>query len=119
MADQMVAKGKEVGQVAVVGDGHAAGFHVGEHRLYVANERAARCRVARVADGEAAGQTLGQVDPAERVANLAHVALGVEALAVEAGDAAGFLAAMLQGVEPKSGQPRGFRAVKNPEDAAL
>ena len=46
-------------------------------------KRAAGGGVAGVADGEAAGQALGQVDAAEGVADLAHVPLGVEALAVE------------------------------------
>jgi hypothetical protein len=52
-----------------------------------------------MADGEATGQALGQVGAAEGLAHMAHVPFGVEPLAVKGGDAAGFLAPVLQGVE--------------------
>ena len=105
-ADQLVAQGQEVGQVAVVGEGDAAGLEVGEHRLDVADEAAAGGGVAGVADGDVAGQALDQVGAGEGVADMAHVAFGVEALAVEGGDAAGFLAAVLQGVQAERGRRR-------------
>ncbi len=72
-----------------------------------------------MADGEAAGQALGEVDAAESLAHVAHVALGVETLAVEAGDAAGLLAAMLQRVEAERGEARRLRRIEHPEHAAL
>ena len=72
-----------------------------------------------MADGEAAGQALGQVRAAEGVAHVAHVAFGVEALAVEAGDAAGLLAAVLQGVQAERGEAGGLSDVEHPEDAAF
>ena len=58
---------------------------------------------------------------AEVVADEAHVALGAEraALAVEGDDAAGFLSAMLQGVEAEGGQDGGVLASEDAEHAAL
>ena len=85
--DELFAQGVEVGQVAVVGQGDAARLEVGEHRLDVADEAAAGGGIAGVADGEAAGQAAREVSAAEGVAHVAHVPLGVEPLAVEAGDA--------------------------------
>jgi len=37
LGDQLFAQGQEIGQVAVMGEGHAAGFEIGEHRLDVAD----------------------------------------------------------------------------------
>ncbi len=54
-----------------------------------------------MADGGLAGQALDHVGPAEGFAHMARVALVVEPLAVVAGDAAGFLAAVLQRVQPE------------------
>jgi hypothetical protein len=64
---QGLAQGQEVGEVAVVGDGDAAAAEVGEHRLDVAQEAAARGGVAGVADAGEAGQALSQVRSGEGV----------------------------------------------------
>ena len=56
-----------------------------------------------MANGEGTGKPSGQIPAREGVADIAHVALGVETTAVEAGDAAGFLSPMLKGVEPQGG----------------
>jgi N-acetylglucosamine-6-phosphate deacetylase len=59
-----------------------------------------------MADRGAAGQAFDSAAiVAEAIADEAHVTLGSEgtALAVEGDDAAGFLPAMLQGVEAKGG----------------
>ncbi len=53
------------------------------------------------------------------VADKADPALGMEMRAVEGDDAGGFLAAMLEGVEPERGQRRGVRVVVDAEDPAL
>ena len=53
------------------------------------------------------------------VADQADTAFGVEMVAVEADDAGGFLAAMLEGVEAERGQRRGVGMVEDAEDAAL
>ena len=119
VADQVAADRQEVGQVAVVGEGDAAAFQVGEHRLDVAEERAAGGGIAGVADGGAARQALDQVGAAEGVAHVAHVPLGVEALAVEGGDAAGLLAAVLQGVQAERRDGRGVGDVEDAEHAAF
>jgi hypothetical protein len=48
-----------------------------------------------------------------------HVALGVEALAIEAGDAAGFLPAVLQGVQAHGREAGRLWGVEDAENAAL
>src|SRR5215204_7759792 len=55
----------------------------------------------------------------EAVADEAELALGVEDAAVEGDDAGGFLAAVLQGVEPKRDDRRGIRVAVDAEDAAF
>ena len=50
---------------------------------------------------------------------MSHVALGVEALAIEGGDAAGFLTAMLQGVQAKRSDLGRAGGVEDAEDAAF
>ena len=101
-ADQLAVQEFEVGQVAVVGDGDAALVQVGEHRLDVAQEAAAGGGVAGVAHGRAARHPRHQVGAAEGLAHQPLVTFGVETLVLDAGDAAGFLAAMLQGVKAQS-----------------
>ena len=55
----------------------------------------------------------------EDVADQAEVAVGVELLAVEADDAGGLLAAVLQGVQPQRGVRRGVGMAEDAEDAAF
>jgi hypothetical protein len=62
---------------------------------------------------------LSDVLAREGVAHIAHVPLGMETIAVEAGDAAGFLSPMLEGVEPQGGDGGGVLDVKHAEHAAL
>jgi hypothetical protein len=45
--------------------------------------------------------------------------MGVEAGAVETGDAGGFLSAMLQGVQAQRGEGRGLGRVEDAEDPAF
>jgi hypothetical protein len=120
LRNQLIAQGQEVGQVAVVGDGHAAALKVGEHRLAVAQEAAAGGGIAGVADRRGAGQAMDEIrSPGKGVADVAQVALGVKALTVEGGDAAGLLPAMLQGVQAQRHDGRGVRNAEDAEDAAL
>ena len=100
--DQLLAQMQEVGQVAVVGDGDAAGFEVGEHRLDVARETAAGGRIAGVAYGAGPRQPCRQIDGGKCVGDVAHVTFGVETAAVESGDAAGLLTTVLQGMKAES-----------------
>ena len=116
-ADQLVPQIKVVGQVAVVGDGDAALIEIGEHRLDVAQEAAAGGGIAGVADSCGSGQAFRQIRSAEGLADQAHVAFGVEAGVVDAGDAAGFLAAVLKGVQAKGDDGRS-RILVGPPDAA-
>jgi hypothetical protein len=53
------------------------------------------------------------------VADQSDAALAVEVLAVEAHDACGFLAAMLERMQAERSQRRGVRVVENTEYAAL
>ena len=50
---------------------------------------------------------------------MAHVPFGVESQAVERSDAAGLLAAMLQGVQAEGGDRAGLRRVIDAEDPAF
>ncbi len=52
--DEFATQRQRIGQVAVVGDGEAAGIDIAEEGLDVADKRIARGRVAIVADGHAA-----------------------------------------------------------------
>ena len=117
LADQLGVQEFEVGQIAVVGDGDAALVQIGEHRLDVAQEAAAGGGVAGVAHGRAAGHPGHQVGAAEGLAHQALVAFGVEALILDAGDAAGFLAAMLKGVKTQGDDGRAFVFVRAPDAA--
>ena len=90
-----------VGQVAIVGDRQAAARQVGEHGLDIGGAAAAGSGIAVVADREAAFQVTGRRGiAAEHIAHQAHVTLGIEMPVFESDDAAGFLAAMLQGMQP-------------------
>ncbi|MNN43185.1 hypothetical protein D3C81_1574080 [compost metagenome] len=119
--DQLAVQVFEIRQVAVVGDGDAALVQIGEHRLDVAQEAAAGGGVTGVADRGAAGQAGGQLGVAEGLADEALMALGIEAVVMDAGDAAGFLAAMLQGVQAQRHDRRGLVLGRAPDsaDAAL
>ena len=72
-----------------------------------------------MADRIAARQALGEIGAGERVGHVAHVALGVEALAVERGHAAGFLAAVLQRVQAQRHDLGRVGGVEHAEHAAL
>ena len=117
--DEILAQRQRVGQIAVVGDGEAAGIDVGEQRLHVAQHGLAAGRIAIVADGDVALQPLDHGGAGEVVADEAHAALGVELLTVVGDDAAGFLPAMLQRVQSQRGDGRGFRVPENTEDPAF
>ena len=59
-----------------------------------------------------------EVAAGKGLADVAHVALGVEAPAVERGDAAGLLAAMLQGMQAERRNRGGVGMAENAEHAA-
>ena len=117
--DQLLAQRQRIGEVAVVGDGKAAGIDVGEQRLHIAQDGVAAGRVAIVADGDAALEAVDDGGAGEVVADEAHAALGVELLAVVGDDAAGFLPAMLQSVQSERRDGGGIGVPKNTEDPAF
>ena len=92
---QLLAQGQEVGEIAIVGDGHATLVEISEHRLDVADETTAGSGIAGVANGRLAREAGSQVVASKGVADIAHVTFSMETLAIEADDAAGLLPAML------------------------
>ena len=94
-------------------------FEFGEQRLHVAQDGFAGGRIADMADRGVAGQAVDHLAAGEVVADQAHAALGVEALAVEGDDAGGFLAAMLQRVQAERGDGGGVGMAEDAEHAAL
>ena len=110
--DELSAQGQGVREVAVVGDREAAGVDIGKQRLHVAQDGIAAGRIAIVADRDVALQALDDAGAAEVVADEAHAALGVELPAVVGDDAAGFLSAMLEGVQAERGRWRRRRGAQ-------
>ena len=119
VAHQLAAQREAVGQVAVVADGEAAAVELGEQRLHVAQDGLAGGRIAHMADRRHAGQAVDHLAAGEVVADEAHAALGMEALAVEGDDAGGLLAAVLQGVQAERGDGGGVGMAEDAEDAAF
>ena len=118
-ANELAPQRQAVGQIAVVGDGQAAGLELGEQRLHVAQDGLAGGRVADMADGGPAGQAVDRRAAGKVVADQAQAALGVEPLAVEGDDAGGLLAAVLQGVQAERGDRRGVGMTEDAEYAAF
>src|SRR5581483_9358747 len=100
-------------------DREAAGIELGKQRLHIAKDGGAGRGVADMADREMAGQALDHLAAGEGVADQAEPTFAVEAAAVEGDDAGGFLAAMLQGVQPERGDGGGLGVAENAEHAAL
>ena len=117
--DELLAQRQRIGEVAVVGDGEAAGIDVGIERLDVLERRLARRRVAVVADGDRAREPADDGRLVKVIADEPEVALGVELLAVVADDAGRFLAAVLKRVEPERRDRRRIGVPKNTEDPAF
>ena len=118
-AHQRLADGERVGQIAVVRDGEPAELEIGEQRLDVAQHRLAGRRVADMTDRDRARQAADDSLRAEVVADQAHRLVGMEMLAVEGDDAAGFLAAMLKGVQPERRGRAGIGMTEDAEHAAF
>ena len=118
-AHELAAQRQAVGQVAVVADGEAAGFELGEQRLHVAQDGFAGGRIADMADRGGAGQAVDHLAAGEVVADEAHAALGVEALAVEGDDAGGLLAAVLERVQAERRDGGGVGMAEDAEHAAF
>ncbi len=117
--DQGAAQHVGVGQVAVMRDGEPAELEIGVERLDISKNGVAGGGVAVVPDGDAAGQFFDHPGVAEIVADQSHAAMGVEAGAVEADDAGGFLAAMLQRMQSQRRHRGGIRHVPDAENPAF
>jgi hypothetical protein len=87
--------------------------------LDVAQDGFAGGGVADVADRGGAGQAVDHFASGKIVADEAHAALGVEALAVEGNDAGGLLAAVLERVQAQRRDRGGVRVAKDTEHAAF
>jgi len=108
-----------VRQIAVVGDREPARGELGEQRLDVAQRGLACGRIADMADGGPAGEPANDVVAVEISGDMAHRPVGVEMLAVEAGDPGRFLAAVLERVEAERDKARGIVGAPDAEHAAL
>ncbi len=102
-----------------MGQGDAPALEIGVERLDVTQEAAPGGGIAGVADGRPARQALDDIGPTEGFSHVAGVTLVMESLAVVAGDAAGLLAAVLQGVQAQRRQRAGRFVAEHPEDAAF
>ena len=107
-----------VGDVAVVRHRHAALVAGDREGLRVQQRRIAGRGVARVADGQLAGQ-LGQHPCGEDIRHMAHRLLAVDFSAIAGADARAFLAAMLQRVKPQVGHLGGLGMAVNSDYTAL
>ena len=108
-----------VRKIAVVRDRKAAFGQLGEQRLDVAKRGLAGRRIADMADRRAAGQAPHHVVAVEVARDMAHRPVRMEMLAVEGGDAGGFLASMLERVETQRDEARRIVGTPDSENAAL
>src|SRR5882724_5406399 len=89
-----------------------------DERLALANRNLASSRVTHVTDRRVPGQTIDS-GLLKNFRDVTHVAFGKQMLAGRSHDAARFLSAMLQRVNPEIGHARGFRVSVDSKDAAL
>src|SRR5256885_4387658 len=107
-----------VGEIAVVAERDFALVAINHDGLRVEKSFIARGRVARVADGGAAGKCVQNIG-SENFFDFAHGAVGVEFVAVAGDNAGGFLAAMLESVETEIDELRRFGMAEDSDDAAV
>jgi hypothetical protein len=119
MTDQVLAQQARVGQVAVMGDRHAAELELREQRLDIAKHQLAGGRIAGMSDRGGSAQPPDNVAVREDVADQAQPAMGVELSPVEGDDAGGLLAAMLQRMQPQRHMGRGIDMAVDTEDRAF
>ena len=102
-----------------MGDREAAGLEFGEQRLDIAQYGVAGGRIAHMADRRPPRQAVDGRAAREVIADQPLPALRVEPDAVESDDSGGFLAAMLQRVQPERNDRRGVGVIEDAKDAAL
>src|SRR5215831_5692177 len=107
-----------IGQVAVVAESDFALVAIDDDGLRVQQGFIAGSGVARVADGERAGEFCENAG-LENFLDFAHGAVELEFGAVARDDAGGFLAAMLERVETEIDEVRRFGMAEDAEDATV
>src|SRR5262245_16876014 len=117
--DQLTTQRIAVGQIAVVGNGKAAGLQFGEQRLHVPKYGFPGGGVAYMTDGGVALQPPHHLFGGEVLTDMAKATMGIELSSVEADDTGRFLPAVLESVEPESGMWGGIRMAEDPEHAAF
>lgn len=102
-----------------MGDGHAAKGEIGEQGLDVAQHSLAGGGITVVADGGMSRQPLDDRFIAEIIADQAQRAMVVKLTPVGGNNAGGFLAAMLQGMQPKRSVGGGIDVTVNSKNPAF
>src|SRR5581483_4456825 len=116
---QLAADGIGIGEIAVMPDREAAEGKLGEERLDIAQNGVAGGRVPDMADRGMTTQLLDDRLLVEAVGDMAEIAMGMEALAVEGDDARRLLPAMLERMEAEHGMGGNFLDTIDANDAAL
>ena len=117
-AHELVPELARVDEVAVVRHRNLAVGAIDEEGLRVVEAALAGRRVARVPDGQMAGEPLER-GFVERVGDVPHRARRAHALAVGRDDAGAFLPTVLQGVQPEVGEVGRLGVPEDAEDAAF
>ena len=104
--DEIVAQRLGVGDIAIMRDREAAAGEIGIKRLDIAQARSAGGRIAHVTCRHEAGQLGERFLRREILGDMPGPAHRIELLAVEAGDAGGFLPAMLQSMQTERSDRR-------------
>jgi hypothetical protein len=115
---EFLAQLHRVDDVAIVGHGDAALVAGDGERLGVEESRIAGGRIARVTDGESAGQLVQHI-AGEDLGHVAHGLVAVEISAIAGADASALLAAMLERIEAEVGELGGFGVPVDGDDAAF
>ena len=100
-------------------DREPTALQVGIEWLDVAQRGLTGGRIADMTARDAAGQGADNVVAVEIARNMTHRAMGVEMIAVEAGDARGFLSAMLQRMQSQRHERRRTVAAGDAEHPAF
>ena len=116
---EVLAQHARVRNIAIVRYCKTATGEVGIERLDIAQARPAGGRIANMARRHHAGQFGDRFLAGEILRDMAEPAAGVEFGPVEAGDARGFLPAMLQCMEAERGDGGGIGRIDRAEHAAL
>ncbi len=117
--DDLSAKRQAIGEIAVMGNRNAAFFQLGKQWLHVAHRHFACRGVAGMANRDGAGQAGKGCRIGIMIADEAHMAFLMEALAIEGDDACCLLAAMLKRMQAECSQGGGIGVAENAEHAAL